>query len=772
MDNNKVEITYAQAAIVMARLSEKGEEITLDRLRNLFADQLDDNTLKNYCEKWHQRQQEYRPESFPLSSQSGITLKNRPSEVDELVNKRTKELEESLALVRATLESTADGILIINNEGQLVDWNDKFIEIMRTNEQTMRQRDEGGGIAKLLAQIENPEEFIGLMQYVYQNPEATGNMGNLNFKDGRIVERYSQPHRINNKIVGRVWSFRDITRQVKSQEILKLREKVIDASINGIAIIEAHPPYPITYINPAIEQLTEFNKSDLLGQPFSFVLNNNSNNDKVANIQNAIESEQSAVISIKNKRKNGSEYWTELHISPVPSQDGIISHHVIVMLDITEKKANEEKIIHRANHDYLTELPNRNYFLSKAEKFLAEDPNKKRAIIFFDLDHFKFINDRLGHVFGDALLLKVTERLTERYKNRYILSRFGGDEFVMFIDDFQSIEHVELISQEILDIISNTVDLNGQAVNTTASAGVSIYPEHGQSISDLLVSSDIAMYQAKEDGRNCYYIYNAELRDKIAIKMIIENSLHTALKNEQFNLVYQPIFDLDSQRALGAECLIRWKHPELGMVSPEKFIPMAEFNGEINEIGLWVIDKACETFANWSKEYDIEFISINISTRQLQSPTFDQDVFQVINKYNLEPKNIELELTEGIFIDDSNVLIENIFKLKSLGIKLSIDDFGTGFSNFSYLKRFQIDKVKIDRSFISKMQQDLDCEDKTISKSIINLGRDLGLLVVAEGIENSYQQHFLIENKCHQGQGYHLGRPMSKSEFEKKIFKN
>ena len=277
------------------------------------------------------------------------------------------------------------------------------------------------------------------------------------------------------------------------------------------------------------------------------------------------------------------------------------------------------------------------------------------------------------------------------------------------------------------------------------------------------------MYQAKEEGRNRFCLYNSKIKKDVNLKMNIENSLHTALNNNEFSLVYQPILNIKSKKIIGAECLIRWQHPELGMVPPDKFIPIAELNGEINPIGLWVLTQACQKFAMWHKKYNLDFMAINISTRQLKVSNFVDKVREVLFEYNINPENIELELTEGIFIDDSTVLIDNIFKLKELGIKISIDDFGTGFSNFSYLKRFKIDKIKIDRSFIMALNEESSQHENIIPISMINLGQDLGLTVLAEGIEDEYQQNFLIKANCPEGQGYHLGKPMPADELEKKL---
>lgn len=773
MSQKENEISYAQAAIVMARLEEQGEKITIARLDKIFLGQLSQEVLKQYCQQWHNRKHHHDAQVFPLSSHSGFN-QNFEANVDKTVRQRTKELEESLALVRATLESTADGILIISNNGQLVDWNDQFIQIMKTNEETMKRRDEGGGIAKLLSKIEDPEEFVKLMQHVYQNPELEGNMGNLKFKDGRIVERYSKPHKVNNEIVGRVWSFRDITDQVKSQRILKLREKVIESSINGIVIIEAQSPYTITYVNPALERLTHFDKNVLVGKPFNILHHEAQDPSGIERVERAIESQQADVVIIKNYKKNGDIFWNELHISPVPNNDGEITHHVVIMLDITEKKITEQQTLYRANHDFLTDLPNRTFFMSEVEKKFIhyENSQNKMAVLFLDLDNFKFINDRLGHTFGDKILLAVAGMLRKELGANYLLSRFGGDEFVILIENFDTDEILKSLIKRILSTISKTIYVKGHALSTTASAGISIFPDHGTNISDLLICSDIAMYQAKEEGRNRFYIYNNDLRNQIAIKMTLESSLHSALSNNELSLVYQPILDLSNKKIIGAESLIRWQHPELGMVPPDKFIPIAELNGEINPIGLWVLKEACRQYVKWKKLYQLKFIAINISTSQLKMAGFADQVAIAIYQNNINPANIELELTEGIFIDDSKILVDNIVQLKSMGINLSIDDFGTGFSNFAYLKRFKIDKIKIDRSFINKIDKETNNYDKTIPRSMINLGRDLNITVLAEGVEDDFQRDFLIANNCNEAQGYFFGKPMTPEDFESAILKN
>lgn len=763
--SDREQITYAQAAIVMARLAERGEAINQDTLSTIFSGRVSNALLQEYCDKWHKRQQNTMDEPMPISSHGS----RAPDQDVGSISEQTKDLEESLALVRATLESTADGILIINNEGQLVDWNEKFIEIMQNSEETMQNRDEGGGIAKLLAKIEDPEEFIQLMQKVYQNPELSGNMGNLKFKDGRIIERYSQPHVINNQIVGRVWSFRDITERVKNHQTLELREKVIDASINGIMIIEAKRPHLITYVNPALAKIVRSPAQEMINQPFLPLLCQKTDSQDYQAIENAINNQQPLIITTCNTRKNGDQYWVELSLSPVPNQEGYVSHHVGVMMDVTEQIKAKKKMWHRANHDYLTNLPNRDYFISTLLEKIKSQPDVLKAVIFVDIDNFKFINDRFGHVYGDQLLLSVTEKLKEQFPDE-LIARFGGDEFVMLLEDFESKEALIKRANQLLTTINQMIEINGTMLAATASAGISIYPEHSIDINELLINSDIAMYEAKEAGKNQCYLYSDELKNKIAIKMILENTLHTALNENQMFIVFQPIVNLDSKEVIGAESLIRWLHPELGMVSPDKFIPLAELNGEINSIGLWVLDKACKQFSQWHQQFGLSFISVNVSTIQMKAEHFYQQVQMILEKYQLPPSCLELELTEGVLAADCSLVLDNILNLKKLGVKLSIDDFGTGFSNFSYLKRFQIDKIKIDRSFVSNMTFQEYEFDGTICRSIINLGNDLGIKVVAEGIEDLYQEKFLLKNSCHQGQGYYYGKPMNSSEFELVLF--
>lgn len=429
-----------------------------------------------------------------------------------------------------------------------------------------------------------------------------------------------------------------------------------------------------------------------------------------------------------------------------------------------ELKSLTQRLHSMSNIDQLTGLKNRRGFLEFSQDKIeyAFLNSKTLSITFIDLDRFKFINDTMGHNFGDLVLQQVSEMLLNCTSSNDLICRHGGDEFIILSTDVTTQETTKL-SQKILDDLSHPLKINGSEVFVSPSIGISLYPDHGNNIEDLIKCADLAMYLAKERGRNNFQYYNSSLSKKISKKMYLETGLRRALENDEFIMYYQPQFNFGTDKIVGVEALIRWNHPELGLVSPSEFIPIAEETGLIIPIGTWVLQTACRQNKDWhTAGFSHIHMSVNISVHQLKHKDFFKMVKQALIESGLEPKFLELEITESI-MQDINESTKIINALKKIGVKISIDDFGTGYSSLSILRYLPIDTLKIDQSFITGILCDLNTS--AIVKTIIDMGRNLKLCVIAEGIESQEQAYFLNQNRCFLGQGYLFCRPMPPKEI-------
>lgn len=434
--------------------------------------------------------------------------------------------------------------------------------------------------------------------------------------------------------------------------------------------------------------------------------------------------------------------------------------------DITERKSIEKKIAHMAHHDILTGLPNRALAEERAVQIMAhaKRSGSKAAFLFIDLDEFKVINDTLGHFTGDSMLKSVASRLEECVRESDILSRQGGDEFLVILSDIKEHDVIVSIAKKILAELEKTVEINTHTLSLSGSIGIALYPEHGETFESLFQSADTAMYRIKSLGKNSYCFYAEQMKYDLIEEFKLKNDLKNAIQNNEFILFYQPQIDLAQNCIVGAEALIRWQHPQRGMVLPMSFISVAEGSGLIVQIGQWVIEEACRQAAIWQKEGKEIIIAINISAVQFKRGNLESVVKNALTSSGLNPKLLELELTESILIDDMENTLKTVQILKGLGIQLSIDDFGTGYSSLAYLKRFAVDKLKIDQSFVRGILEDPD--DAVIVKTIIQMAKNLNLKTIAEGVENGEVLAVINSYGCDEVQGYHFAKPMSSSAFE------
>jgi diguanylate cyclase (GGDEF)-like protein/PAS domain S-box-containing protein len=560
----------------------------------------------------------------------------------------------------------------------------------------------------------------------------------------------------------------DISERKSSEETLRLRQRVIESSSNGIMITDMNgPDNPIIYVNPAFVRITGYDAQETLGRSMLFLLGGDHEQVEFMEIHAALLEQREGNTVLRNYRKDGSLFWNDLSVSPVLDETGKVAHFVWIINDVTEREQHEELLEYQANHDALTGLPNRNLLADRITQSLANAHryNQPVAVLFIDLDNFKFVNDSLGHALGDRMLIIQAERLLKSIRSGDTVARYGGDEFVIVVSNLEKSVDAASVAQKIQEIISRPFTIDGHEFGITCSIGISLYPKDGTDVDSLLKNADAAMYRAKEQSRNSFQFYTSEMNDRAVERMVIERHLRHALEMGQLEMHYQPQIELNNGRIIGVEALLRWHSPSLGTVPPSRFISLAEETGLIVPIGEWVLKTCCRQNKAWQDAGLTPVpISVNISARQLQKKDLSGDIAGILRETGLKPYFLELEIVESMVMKDveSAMLIMN--ELKSLGIQLAMDDFGTGYSSLSYLKRFPFDRLKIDLSFV----RDIICdpESASIARTIIAMAHNLNLRAIAEGVETKEQLDYLRLHGCDEMQGYYVSPPVTAQEFE------
>jgi diguanylate cyclase (GGDEF)-like protein/PAS domain S-box-containing protein len=869
--------------------------------------------------------------------------------LEDITARKTAEenLEHSLSLLQATLESTADAILVLDLEGKIVSYNRHFPGIWPLSEEVLAAGNGRRALSSFLRQLKEPAVFSDRIRdlHVHIDEESRDT---LILRDGRTFELFSRPQHLAGKVVGRVWSFRDITRQQQAFHQLRKLSQAVEQSPNAVVVTDIHGA--IEYVNPRFTEITGYPAKEAIGQNPRILKGGDTPEEYYRTLWETITAGKEWRGEFRNRRKDGETFWENALVSPVKAADGTITNFIAVKEDITEKKLaaqqqmltsqvlsllalpndrtdkireilllirnytgiesvgirlrengdfpfyqavgfsdafiraegrlrkgeeelgkclcgnvllglngsegsrftekgsfwtgrlqgegspcsrghcegegfrsmaliplrageeivgllqlgdgaegkvtpalvrfleslaasigivferrqteerlveKEERLHFMTNYDPVTGLPNRLLLMDRLRHVLAhaQRSGHKAAFLLVDLDRFKTVNDSLGHAVGDRILKEIAGRLSGFVREADTLARFGGDEFAIVLEELEDVKAAVPMAQKILQELARRIDSEGTPLFLTASVGISIYPTDAEEMESLVKFAEIAMYRAKESGRNSFQFFRPEMNARNNELLLLENSLHQAVEQEQFVLFYQPKVDLKTGAVTGVEALVRWRHPELGMVSPGDFIPLAEETGLIVPIGRWVLETACSQARDWvEKGRPPVSMAVNISGRQFNQPRFVEMVEGILAETGLNPDLLELEITESVLMENIEKTKRILADIKMLGIRLAIDDFGTGYSSLGYLKRFPIDTLKIDRSFIREVTT--DANDRAITNAVIALADTMNLEVVAEGIETAEQLRFLQESGCRLGQGFLFSRPRPAEEVE------
>ncbi|MGF1613194.1 MAG: EAL domain-containing protein [Gammaproteobacteria bacterium] len=560
-------------------------------------------------------------------------------------------------------------------------------------------------------------------------------------------------------------SITDITEQKQSEEKLALAASVFDNTLDGIMVTDAEGI--ILQVNKAFSRITGYSPDEIIGNSPRVLRSDRHDEAFYAELWRSLRDEGAWQGEIWNRHKNSRVFPLWQTISSVRNPDGRIRRYIATYYDITEQKLSEERIYRLAHYDVVTKLPNRLLFVDRLHHALERSKREgmQMAVFFMDLDHFKTINDTLGHPTGDILLQQVAEKLSQCLRRQDTVARIGGDEFTILLENIKDIAAVETVSRKILHTLAKPFCIGEQKTFISGSIGISVYPNDGSDVDALLKNADLAMYRAKELGRNRYQFYARDMAEEAAERLHLQNALRQAMGRQEFLLHYQPLTHLEDRSVVGAEALIRWQRPAMGLISPDKFIPLAEETREIDLIGEWVLRTACGQLRQWLDAGFTEVrLAVNISGQQIKRGNLADIARKVIEETRCPAELVDLEITESCIMREVEQSIQTLKCLRELGFELAIDDFGTGYSSLSYLKQIPVTKLKVDRSFIRDIPQ--DSNNKAIAKAIIGLGKSLGLTVVAEGIETAAQEAFLLGEGCQQGQGYFYSRPVPPNDFK------
>jgi diguanylate cyclase (GGDEF)-like protein/PAS domain S-box-containing protein len=670
-------------------------------------------------------------------------------------------------------------VAVTDVQGTITRVNDKFCSISQYSKDELI-----GQNHRILNSGYHTKEFFEQMYHTIANGKVwhgeiknRAKDGSIYWVDTTIVPSLNKEGKSHQYVAIRA----DVTERKRAEEAVKESLAMSENAIKELAdqqfALDQHSIVAvtdvqgtITYVNEKFCTISQYSKDELIGRNHRVLNSGHHPKDFFRQMYRTITGGAVWHGEIKNRAKDGSLYWVDTTIVPFLGPSGRPRQYVAIRTDITERKVAEERIQSLAYSDALTRLPNRRLLEDRLTQALAgaRRQNDKVALLFLDLDKFKDINDSLGHPVGDLLLQNVAERLKTWAREQDTVARLGGDEFLIALTHIKDTPDAAVAAERLMDALTAEFVIQGHSLNVSCSIGISVFPEHGADCETLIKNADAAMYSAKADGRNHFRFFTEDMNALAVERLTLESSLRSALAKEEFFLMYQPQLDIATGRITGLEALLRWQHPDLGLVPPDRFIRIAENCGLIVPIGEWVLRMACGQARKWQDEgVPAVSVAVNVSAVQFRQEDFCEALKRVLHETGLAPQYLELELTEGLLLANADVTLAVLRELKSMGLTLAIDDFGTGYSNFTSLRQFGVSKLKIDRSFISDVATNPD--DSAITAAIISMAKSLRLKVIAEGVENEAQMSFLRAHQCDEIQGYYFSKPLTVDKVADKL---
>ena len=697
-------------------------------------------------------------EPFDLSSTAAVLVVVRDITPLKQAQQQLQLSEEKFA---KAFHASPDGMAITREQdGMIVEVNDGFTRLTGYTDPQCQNRS-----TLDLVLWENPGERQALLEQLKREGSVRDFRAKIRGANDRLRVCELSAHPV--LIAGEdciLTTIRDITERQQMQEKLHLAATVFESTAEGVLITDTSQR--INAVNRAFSEITGYCEQEAIGQTPRLLASGQHDSAFYAAMWYQLTAEGHWQGEICNRRKNGELYPSWLTISAVRDKEQSITHFVAVFADISSLKHAQARLDYQAHHDPLTGLPNRTLFESRLQAALlhSAESGSLGAVLFLDLDRFKHINDSLGHPVGDLLLKGIAQRLKENLRDIDTVARLGGDEFIVLLPGLLQASDAEAIAKKLLACFSAPFQAGEHEFYMSASIGSSLFPTDGTDVATVVKNADAAMYRSKAKGRNRVESYTRDLTAQANERIALEQELRRSLERDELTLSYQPKISLLTNQLVGAEALIRWSHPIFGEVPPEHFIPLAEENGMILQIGDWVLESACRQMHEWRKTHQpFGPLSVNLAGAQLRQPNLVARIEQLLSDNNLEPGCLQLEITENFIMSQTGEALAVLHKLKKLGVQLAIDDFGTGYSSLSYLKRLPLDILKIDQSFVRGLPE--DTHDAAIVRAIIALGRSMQLTVIAEGVENSEQQKFLATEGCEQIQGYIISLPLTPDAF-------
>ncbi|MCC5826570.1 EAL domain-containing protein [Alkalimonas sp.] len=692
-----------------------------------------------------------------LRSQRGL-LKHQVAE-------RTEELQNALQRYRSFVQASNTGGWEYDHSRNFLKCSQEYFSMLGRRRDQFDQSGQDNLSAAWLDLL-HPDDVTPASQafidYLQQPDGMYESQFRMRHQDGHWVWILSRGRTLRNEDGSpsaiTVGTHIDISTQKQAEMRLQLLEQLFEQSSEGMLVTD--PNHTILLVNKAFTTISGFSGDEVIGKTPKLLSSGKHNKDFYQAMQQAIQRHGNWQGEIWNRRKNGELYPEWLSISQIRDTKGQLSHYVALFSDISNYKQDQEKLNLLAHFDSLTQLPNRTLLIDRTEQAIqrAKRASHQIAMLFIDLDRFKKINDALGHEVGDEILVQAAQRLQTMTRSQDTLSRLSSDEFILLLPDTNQ-EAAGRLAKRILETMQTPYQFARDPLSISASIGIAIYPNDGDNFFELNKHADIAMFKAKEDGRNKYCFFTAGMQSQFNRQLQLENALRQAIEHNQLQLVYQPQLCLKSNKLTGFEALLRWQHPELGFISPAEFIPVAEQSGLMIKLGEWVLQHAIQQQKKWFQQgYTKLVMAINLSPVQFRQPELLNIISTQLELAKLPAHCIELEITESAMVEDAEQAIKTVDAIRQKGIWIAIDDFGTGYSSLSYLKRFHLNKLKIDQSFVRELLENK--EDRAIVTAIIRMAQSLGLKTIAEGVETAEHQSLLQQLGCDEIQGYHYGRPM------------